>query len=297
MRIGVINTDSGKAVALELGDRWIDASRAWKDYHTHVEGADAPPLAHAGDFAAAGWMNRSGYRRLTEFVQRHGRLEEYLLPGPHTFAAPVRPGKVIAIGRNYAKHAKEMGNEIPDEPMFFNKLPDTIIGPGEAIVKESWAGRVDFEGEIAVMIGVQGRNIAEAEAKEHVAGYTLLNDISARDLQNKDKDRGHPWTRAKNMDTFCPVGPVVVFRDALSWPFEEDIETRVNSEVRQQGNTQQFLFPIPRLIAHVSRYFTLYPGDLIATGTPEGVGPLNGGDVVEVASPGIGVLSNPVVEV
>jgi len=294
MRIGVINTSDGTTVALELGDRWIDASRAWADYHAHVEGTPAPPLRHAGDWAAAGWMNRSGYRRLTEFVQRHGRLQEYLLDGPLVFRAPVVPGKIIAIGRNYAKHAVELGNAIPEEPMFFDKLPDTIIGPDDAIRIEPWCGRVDYEGEIAVILGREGKNIAEDDAKEYVAGYTLLNDLSARDLQNQDKERGHPWTRSKNMDTFCPVGPVAVLRDALSWPLEEDVETRVNGEVRQQGNTRQFLFPVPRLIAYVSRYFTLRPGDLIATGTPEGVGPLHPGDVVEVASPGIGVLRNPV---
>jgi 2-keto-4-pentenoate hydratase/2-oxohepta-3-ene-1,7-dioic acid hydratase in catechol pathway len=295
MRAGVIERDACHTVVLELGDRWIDATRAWRDYNEFVEERTAARLNDVGCLIAAGLMTRSGYRRLTEFVQRHGRVNDYVVPGEPPFCQPLTPGKIIAIGRNYAKHAAELGNECPEEPMFFNKIPSICIGPEQAIEHPEWVGRVDYEGELALVIGRSGRNITEEEADSYIAGYTLLNDVTARALQNLDKERGYPWTRAKNMETFCPVGPVVAYRESLPWPLEVDITTRVNGEVRQHSNTRYFLFSAARLIAYVSRYVALHPGDLIATGTPEGVGELHPGDVVEVEIPQIGVLRNPVV--
>lgn len=201
---------------------------------------------------------------------------------------PVQPSKILCIGRNYADHAAELGHEVPAEPLVFMKPPSALVGSGEAIVLPSLSERVDFEGELAVVIGKQCRHVAEADAMGVVMGYTLLNDVTARDLQKKDGQ----WTRAKGFDTFAPCGPVLVTDLDVS---DLAIKTLVNGEVKQSGRTSQLIFPIPRLIAYLSRVMTLMPGDVISTGTPSGVGPLKPGDVVEVWAEGIGSLVNPVV--
>jgi 2-keto-4-pentenoate hydratase/2-oxohepta-3-ene-1,7-dioic acid hydratase in catechol pathway len=201
---------------------------------------------------------------------------------------PVRPTKILCIGRNYADHAAELGHDLPKEPLVFLKPPSALIADGDAIVLPAIAERVDFEGELALVIGARCRNVSEDEAWGVIGGYTLLNDVTARDLQQKDGQ----WARAKGFDTFAPVGPVVVPSLDVT---DLELRTLVNGELRQQGRTSQLIFPIPRLIAHLSRFCTLEPGDLVATGTPSGVGPLRPGDVVEVWAPGIGTLRNPVV--
>lgn len=202
---------------------------------------------------------------------------------------PVRPSKILCIGRNYADHAAELGHDVPKEPLVFFKPPSALIPTGAAIVLPAISERVDYEGELAVVIGTRCRNVAEADAMGVIGGYTLLNDVTARDLQKSDGQ----WARAKGFDTFAPCGPVVVGADLDVADLE--ILTLVNGEVRQQGRTSQLIFPIPRLIAHLSRFCTLEPGDLISTGTPSGVGPLAPGDTVEVRIVGIGSLINPVV--
>jgi 2-keto-4-pentenoate hydratase/2-oxohepta-3-ene-1,7-dioic acid hydratase in catechol pathway len=201
---------------------------------------------------------------------------------------PVRPTKILCIGRNYADHAAELGHDVPKEPLVFLKPPSALIADGDAIVLPAIAERVDFEGELALVIGTRCRNVSEDEAWGVIGGYTLLNDVTARDLQQKDGQ----WARAKGFDTFAPAGPVVVPSLDVT---DLELRTLVNGELRQQGRTSQLIFPIPRLIAHLSRFCTLEPGDLVATGTPSGVGPLRPGDVVEVWAPGIGTLRNPVV--
>ena len=200
------------------------------------------------------------------------------------------PSKIVCVGRNYAKHAAELGNEVPVEPLIFLKPPSAIIGEGRPIVIPHGVGRVDFEGEIGVVMGTRARHVTAQDAWAHVAALVPVNDVSARDLQKSDGQ----WTRAKGFDTFCPVGTPVplggVDLEALS------VTTRVNGEVRQQAPVGEMVFTIPFLIAHISRIMTLEPGDLIATGTPEGVGPLAAGDVVEIEIAGVGTVKNPVEE-
>ena len=204
-------------------------------------------------------------------------------------ALAVRPSKILCIGRNYAAHAKELGNEVPPEPLVFLKTTSSVIGDGEAIVIPSWAGRVDYEGEIAVVIGRPGRGVSPADAWKHVGGIVPLNDVTARELQRKDGQ----WARAKGFDTFCPVGTPVP--PGTVDPLRLEVITRVNGQVRQQGRTSDMAFPISYLIAYCSAFTMLEEGDMIATGTPEGVGPLSPGDVVEVEIPGVGTVRNPVV--
>lgn len=198
------------------------------------------------------------------------------------------PTKVICVGRNYVGHARELGNPVPEYPLIFLKPPSAIIGDGEPIVLPAKSQRVEHEGEIALVIGRRARHVSESEAMACVAGFAPLNDVTARDLQKIDGQ----WTRAKGFDSFCPVGAVVT-ADGIDWRALE-VVCRVNGEVRQHGRVSEMAFAPPALIAWISRIMTLEPGDLIATGTPEGVGPLRPGDRVEVELPDLSILSNPV---
>ncbi|MGA9672717.1 MAG: fumarylacetoacetate hydrolase family protein [Terracidiphilus sp.] len=203
--------------------------------------------------------------------------------------APVTPSKIICVGRNYRDHAKELGNEVPTEPLLFFKPPSSLLAPGGIVRLPAASSRVDFEGELAFVIGRRVRNLqANADWRSVIRGYTLANDVTARDLQKKEAQ----WTRAKGFDTFCPIGPVV--SDEVDPASGLTLETRVNGELRQQGSTLDFIFTIPELLAYITAAMTLEPGDLILTGTPSGVGPLAPGDRVEVSIPGLGVLTNTV---
>ncbi len=214
--------------------------------------------------------------------ERVGTLEEVEL------LAPVVPSKIIAIGKNYFEHAAEMSSEVPDEPLMFFKPPSAVIGPGASIVYPSLSKEVHHEGELVVVIGKRVRKATPDNALDYVLGYTCGNDVTARDLQRKEKQ----WVRGKGFDTFCVLGPWI---ETDLNPPNVSVVTRVNGEVRQNGNTSQMAFDVPTLIATASSVMTLEPGDVIMTGTPAGVGPIYPGDIVEVEIEGIGVLRNPVV--
>ncbi len=198
--------------------------------------------------------------------------------------APVRPSKIVCIGRNYAAHAKELGNEAPKEPLLFLKPPSSIIGPGEAIVLPKESERVDHEAELGVVIGRRTRKIAREQALQAVYGYTCVCDVSARDLQKKDVQ----FTRAKGFDTFCPVGPWI---ETELDPSDVAISCTIDGAVRQSGRTSQMIFDVATLVSYVSQVMTLEPGDLLVTGTPEGVGPLAPGNRLAIAIEGIGELA------
>lgn len=202
---------------------------------------------------------------------------------------PIRPSKIVCVGRNYREHAAELGNKMPDEPLLFLKAPSAIISSGGEIVLPSASQQVEHEGELGVVIGRETRNIGSHEDPlSYVLGYTCVNDVTARDLQRKDVQ----FTRGKSFDTFCPVGPWI---ETDIDPANATVETRVNGEVKQKGNTADMAFPVAFLIRYISEIMTLYPGDLIATGTPAGVSRLKPGDTVEVEVGGIGTLVNRVV--
>lgn len=202
--------------------------------------------------------------------------------------APVRPSKIICIGRNYAAHAKELGNDVPKEPLLFLKAPSAVIGPGEAIVLPPQSTKVEHEAELGVVIGRRVKRASAAQALDSVYGYTCVCDVTARDLQKSDGQ----WSRAKGFDTFCPVGPWI---ETELDPKDLAVSCSVDGVVRQQGRTSQMIFDVPALIAYISAAMTLEPGDLIVTGTPEGVGPLAPGNRVVVAVEGIGELTVGVV--
>jgi 2-keto-4-pentenoate hydratase/2-oxohepta-3-ene-1,7-dioic acid hydratase in catechol pathway len=202
--------------------------------------------------------------------------------------APVLPSKVVAIGRNYAEHARELGNEVPPTPVLFLKPSTSVVGPGDPIVRPEGVGRVDYEGELAVVVGKLARRLAPADAIQAALGFTCANDVTARDLQRADGQ----WTRGKGFDTFCPLGPWIETDLDSS---DLALRTLVNGEVRQQARTSQLEHGVAELLSFVSRVMTLLPGDVLLTGTPAGVGPLEPGDQVEVEVEGIGVLANEVV--
>lgn len=274
MRLGVIDTGGAEQLAVIHGDE-IAHLEAASDLRALLLARDAP----AGRLRAP-----------TESVQP-----------PLALRAPVRPGKLVAIGLNYRDHAREAGLELPTAPLVFAKFPSAVIGPEQAIkVDRELTQRVDWEVELAVVVGQLMRNVSVDSALDHVFGYTVANDVSARDVQFGDGQ----WVRGKSFDTFCPLGPVVVTRDEIPDPQTLRLRTRVNGESVQDSSTSEMVFSVAELLAYCSRCFTLDPGDVVLTGTPWGCGEfmeparsLAVGDVVEVEIDRIGVLRNPVEEV
>jgi 2-keto-4-pentenoate hydratase/2-oxohepta-3-ene-1,7-dioic acid hydratase in catechol pathway len=200
---------------------------------------------------------------------------------------PVSPSKIICVGRNYAAHAEELNNKIPDLPLLFLKPPSTIIGPGDSIILPPQSQQVEHEGELAVVVGKRSRWLTPENALDMVLGFTVANDVTARDLQQRDKQ----WTRGKGFDSFCPVGPWIETEFDTA---DAVITTIVNGELRQMGSTRDMVFSVRQLLAYASSIMTLEPGDLLLTGTPSGVGPLEDGDEVEVSIENLGTLKNTV---
>lgn len=213
-----------------------------------------------------------------------GRVVE---AGPIGAMAPLNPGKIVGIGRNYRAHAEELGNPVPEEPVIFLKAPTSVIGPESAVVLPPESAQVEFEGEIGLVLRHRLRRASEQQALNAILGVTCACDVTARDLQRQDPT----FARAKSFDTFCPLGPAILLEPDLD---ELEVVTRVNGEERQRGHSQQMLFGFVDLLVYVSRMMTLEPGDVILTGTPEGVGPLADGDLLEVEVTGVGVLRNRV---
>jgi 2-keto-4-pentenoate hydratase/2-oxohepta-3-ene-1,7-dioic acid hydratase in catechol pathway len=208
-----------------------------------------------------------------------------------TLLPAVRPSKIVCIGRNYREHAAELGHDVPKEPLIFLKATSALLAPGGIVRRPKISQRVDFEGELGVLIGKTCHQPpADADIRQYILGYTCVNDVTARDLQNSDGQ----WSRAKGFDTFCPVGPIVT--DEIDPWAGVGVETRVNGVVKQNGNTRDFIFALDVVIRHIAQAMTLFPGDLIPTGTPSGVGPVVAGDVMEVTVEGVGTLKNSVVD-
>jgi 2-keto-4-pentenoate hydratase/2-oxohepta-3-ene-1,7-dioic acid hydratase in catechol pathway len=238
------------------------------------------------------WARQEGDRlRLLDRVpwEQPGALAQTLPLASARLLAPATPSKIVAIGRNYADHARERGKPLPAEPLIFLKPPSAVVGPGAPVRIPPWAGRVEHEAELAVVIGREAKDLPDPEtALAHVLGATCANDVTARELQEKDVQ----FTRAKGFDTFCPLGPCLATGLDLG---RLSVRARVNGEPRQDGSTADMIFPVARLVLAVSRVMTLLPGDIICTGTPAGVSALRPGDEVEVEVEGVGILRNPVV--
>jgi len=219
--------------------------------------------------------------------QEYRRLEANISLVNVRLLAPVEPSKIICVGRNYVAHAKEHGSEVPDLPLLFLKPPTAVIGPGDTILLPPQSTNVEHEAELVVVIGKRGRWIQPENALEYVLGYTVGNDVTARDLQRRDGQ----WTRGKGFDTFCPLGPWI---ETDFDPADAMVTCHVNGEMRQMASTRDMVFGVRQIVAFASTIMTLLPGDILMTGTPAGVGPLTNGDIVEVSIEGLGKLSNPV---
>lgn len=284
-----------ESIGILMDDGLFNFTQAFQASQLLETGACACPITSPVALMEAGLFGVETFRRVLDFAGKHGLAEKYSVREYRILAPVERPSKILALGRNYLAHAKESGYHIPTEPIFFAKMNSSVIGPDEPVVYKKSLTRVDPEAELAVIIGKEGASIPESQAMKHVAGYTIMNDVTARDMQIEDLKLSSPWTRSKGIDTFGPMGPWIVLPDEIAEPVELDIEMRVNGEVRQKDNTRSMMFKIPKLISYISSYHTLFPGDVISTGTPEGMKPVSPGDVMEVYVARIGVLRNPVV--
>jgi 5-oxopent-3-ene-1,2,5-tricarboxylate decarboxylase/2-hydroxyhepta-2,4-diene-1,7-dioate isomerase len=295
MRVVSFVTSTGReAIGVLREEGVLDFSRAmavWAD-------VQSPRLVPVGlsveALIYAEMLDPGFFASVLDLVEACG-LQGILTVGEAKLLPPILPKRIIALGRNYAAHAQETGHKPPKEPVFFMKATTSVIGPEEPVVCPPRVGRIDHEVELAVVIGRGGKRISRARAMQHVAGYTILNDVTARDMQTRDMAASHPWFLSKSFDTFGPMGPCLALPDEIPDPMQLDLELRVNGEVRQKSNTRDMLFDIPDLIHRLSRYITLEPGDVVSTGTPEGISPIHPGDVMEAEIEGIGVLRNPVV--
>lgn len=211
----------------------------------------------------------------------------------------LHPVKIVCLAKNYAAHAKEFDSQVPAEPIYFCKTPTCLIPSETSIIlpkNDLDVERVDYEVELAVIIGEKCKEVSEADAMNYIFGYTIFNDITARNVQKHDISMGWPWFRSKNFDTFGPIGPAIVLRDEIPDPQDLPLELKLNGEIRQESSTNEMIFPVSTLISVISHYMTLEEGDIIATGTPEGVGAIIAGDLIEATIAPIGTLRNPVVE-
>lgn len=256
-------------------------------------GTDAPQTILEAASGGAALATAISYA--VSSLAMNGEADEAAVPSASRLLAPLpRPNRILAIGRNYAEHAKEQGATVTEEPIVFLKASQSVIAPDEPIRIPEGIGRVDYEAELMVVLGSGGRNIPEAEAMNHVAGYTVFNDVTARTMQKKAQSSNQPWFLSKSLDTFGPMGPYLITADEIPDPHNLRISLTVNGETKQDDTTRSMVFSIPFLIAYLSRFFALEPGDVIATGTPSGIGPIVPGDVVTVTVEGIGTLTNPV---
>jgi 2-keto-4-pentenoate hydratase/2-oxohepta-3-ene-1,7-dioic acid hydratase in catechol pathway len=294
VKIVSFKSNRGDKIGIQTDEGIIDFSAAFQVFSLVEREEICPMITNTLMLLETGLFNVELFTALMDFLKRHDLISRYKLgSGKVELNPPVsKPSKIIALGLNYASHAAESGRETPTEPVIFCKASSAIIGPEDKVVINPEIGRVDPEVELAVIIGKKARNVSQTEAAEYIAGYTILNDISARDMQSQDFELRNPWFRSKSMDTFCPVGPCIVLPDEISPMDELDLVLKVNGEVRQKSNTRQLIFKIPQLVEYISGMMTLEPGDIISTGTPEGIAPIQPGDIIEATVEKIGTLTN-----
>ena len=272
-----------------------DFSRAWELFDRIKLKNNGPQLTFVQMMVELSIFQAETFDEVFTTIEQYKPLSELVLAEKPHYQPPIqRPQKILCIGRNYSEHAKELDHPIPKEPIFFSKSSSAMIAHEQTIHLPENVGRIEHEAELAVVIGKTGKNIPENKVDEHIAGYTILNDITAREMQKKDIAASLPWYRSKNFDGFCPVGPYLVPRNSITDPHKLKITLTVNDEVRQQGNTADMIFSIPEVVSYLSRYCTLAPGDIIATGTPSGVGIITSGDKMVTSVSGLGDLVNPI---
>lgn len=280
-------------VGVEWDGKTYNFTQAWEFFKQIKLNGKAPGLGFLQIIVELDLFHAESFDEVFNTLAEFRPLNDLLISPPFTYQVPIeRPQKIICIGRNYREHAKELSHAPPDEPVFFGKAPSSLLAHEQIVRLPSTFGAIHHEIELGVVIGKTASNIATDGALDFIAGFTIVNDVTARELQKKDIGAGLPWFRAKSFDTFCPIGPYLIPREAVSDPQHLRIELRVNGATRQLATTADMIFPVTELVSYVSRFCTLQPGDIIATGTPSGVGPLQSGEVMEGEIEGLGVLRN-----
>jgi 2-keto-4-pentenoate hydratase/2-oxohepta-3-ene-1,7-dioic acid hydratase in catechol pathway len=295
MKVAQFEDTQGYCIGLQSNGHWINYSDAEAACTAITQKVVVDPTTTILQLLEDGRFDPVEFKAVLEFLQKHNLEKQYLISKDAVLKAPVlRPPKIVALGLNYALHAKEGNAAVPKEPIIFMKAGSSVIGPGETILLPKGLGRMDHEVELAVVIGRRATAVKKKEALAYVAGYTILNDVTARELQTKDLEQKHPWFRSKSFDTFTPLGPWILTADEVGAPIELGLECRVNGAVRQKSNTKNMVFDIPTQVEFISKFITLEPGDIISTGTPNGIGPIKDGDAVTCRIRTIGELKNPV---
>ena len=293
MRIARFTIEGRPCIAVDGGDGYVDFGAIIEAHGFRSELTGKDPERRIIRILSRGMLDETFIREELDWAKRSGNYCFLDVEGL-TPLLPLRPGKIICIARNWAAHAKEGNHETPDEPFYFAKTENSAIGYGEKIPLRAEIGRVDHEGELGVVISKKASRVSNEETSSFILGYTVINDVTARALQRELAGEGRPWYLAKSMDGFAPMGPCIVLCNEAEPLKGKKIRVMVNGEIRQDGSIDDMIFKVPELIEAVSRYITLMPGDIIATGTPAGVSELYDGDEVAVEIDGIGRLVNPV---
>ena len=295
MKVAQFEDTQGFCIGLFDSGRWINYSDAEAAYTSITQNVVVEPTTTIFQLLEDGRFDPAEFKVVLEFLKKHKLEKQYLIRKDAVLKAPIlRPPKIVALGLNYALHAKEATAAVPKEPIIFMKAGSSVIGPGETILLPKGLGRMDHEVELAVVIGRRATAAKRKSALGYVAGYTILNDVTARELQTSDLEKKHPWFRSKSYDTFTPLGPWIVTADEIGAKIQLGLECRVNGKLRQKSNTKNMVFDVPTQIEFISRFITLEPGDIISTGTPHGIGPIKDGDEVVCRIQSIGALKNPV---
>jgi 2-keto-4-pentenoate hydratase/2-oxohepta-3-ene-1,7-dioic acid hydratase in catechol pathway len=295
MKVAQFESTDGFCVGVWHKGAWINYTKAEAFFALCVSHVAVERSPTVGLLIDAGGFDPIRMKKVLAFVDRSQLGSVLRISRRAVFRAPLlRPAKIIAVGLNYVLHAKEGSFDVPKEPIIFVKVGSSVIGPGESIRIPRGMGRMDHEVELAAVIGRKAVEVKKKDACKFVAGYTIINDVSARDIQTKDLEKRYPWFRSKSFDTFTPMGPWLVTPEEIKAPVHLGLECRVNGRMRQKANTRDLIFDLPYLIEFITRYITLDAGDVISTGTPAGIGPIRDGDEVVCKIEKIGELKNPV---
>ncbi|HPG39022.1 MAG TPA: fumarylacetoacetate hydrolase family protein [bacterium] len=283
-------------VGIEMDGKKYNFTYIWQIYKELKSSPQTPDYYFLQIMIEMENFSASVFNDVLGEIKSFRSLDDLVITEKFRYEVPIsRPGKIICLGRNYRAHAEEWKSQVPEVPMFFSKLPSALL-PHEGHIRiPDGIGRVDHEVELAVIIGKRGVRVSESSAMEHVAGYTIVNDVTARAMQGVAIKNGQPWTLSKSMDTFCPMGPYLIPADTVPDPHNLPLELSVNGVTKQKANTRDMVFKIPQLVAYISKYITLEVGDIICTGTPEGTLPIEPGDVITARVGDFGELRNTVI--
>ncbi len=292
-----LTTRGEPRIGVQTPEGLLNFTQLWGCFKELKNFPQAPELSFLQLMVELDYFSEETFAEVIAAVREFRSLDDFVIGESFSWQLPVqRPTKILCLGRNYRAHAAELNNTVPEAPMYFAKVPSSLLPHQGNICIPAGVGRVDHELELALVIGKRGTDIPAGKAMEHVAGYTIANDVTAREMQREEQKKGKPWTLAKGMDTFCPLGPWLVPAGSVADPHNLTLELKVDGEVRQKGSTADMVYGIPELIAYISRYMTLEPGDLLLTGTPEGVGPIQPGNRIVCTIDGLGTLENGVVQ-